>query len=189
MKTSAGTWAAVRFEIRAGRSQARIVASQIQKTLEEFHHHEEEPERTGTGDYRQFAARDEQTVIGFIELGRRSENGRDSRGDLLALFHGIAAGQYEAVGNRIGVNEKVGFVVHQRGFDVSFADLAKKNSDDPGSAPKGGELGEFSRGMMVKPFEDTVFAMNPGDISAVVESDFGFHIIQLERVVPPSAKP
>ena len=60
-----------------------------------------------------------------------------------------------------------------------FAELAKKNSDDPGSAERGGDLDFFSRGAMVKPFEDAVFAMKNGEISNVVESDFGYHIIQM----------
>ncbi|HMO49112.1 MAG TPA: SurA N-terminal domain-containing protein [Rubrivivax sp.] len=60
-----------------------------------------------------------------------------------------------------------------------FAELARKDSDDPGSAERGGDLDYFGRGAMVKPFEDAVFAMKPGEISNVVESDFGFHIIQL----------
>ncbi|MCU0923906.1 MAG: SurA N-terminal domain-containing protein [Burkholderiaceae bacterium] len=60
-----------------------------------------------------------------------------------------------------------------------FAELAKKNSDDPGSAERGGDLDFFSRGAMVKPFDDAVFAMKSGEISNVVESEFGYHIIQL----------
>jgi peptidyl-prolyl cis-trans isomerase D len=60
-----------------------------------------------------------------------------------------------------------------------FAELARKNSDDPGSAERGGDLDFFGRGAMVKPFDDAVFAMKPGEISNVVESEFGFHIIQL----------
>jgi len=60
-----------------------------------------------------------------------------------------------------------------------FAELAKKNSDDPGSAERGGDLDYFGRGAMVKPFDDAVFAMKAGEISNVVESDFGYHIIQL----------
>lgn len=60
-----------------------------------------------------------------------------------------------------------------------FADLARKQSQDPGSAAQGGDLGYFARGAMVKPFEDAVFAMKPGEISPVVESDFGYHIIRL----------
>jgi peptidyl-prolyl cis-trans isomerase D len=70
-----------------------------------------------------------------------------------------------------------------------FAELARKNSDDPGSAAKGGDLGFFGRGMMVKPFEDATFALKEGEISGVVESDFGFHIIRLTAVRPASEKP
>jgi peptidyl-prolyl cis-trans isomerase D len=72
---------------------------------------------------------------------------------------------------------------------AGFADLAKKNSDDPGSAPNGGDLDFFGRGAMVKAFEDAAFAMKPGEISNVVESDFGYHIIQLDAVRGGQKKP
>lgn len=62
---------------------------------------------------------------------------------------------------------------------AGFADLARKNSDDPGSAQNGGDLDFFGRGAMVKPFEDAAFALKPGSISDVVTSDFGFHVIQV----------
>lgn len=65
---------------------------------------------------------------------------------------------------------------------AKFADLAKKYSQDPGSAQKGGDLGSFGRGMMVKPFEEAVFSMKPGQISELVQSDFGYHIIKLMDV-------
>ena len=61
----------------------------------------------------------------------------------------------------------------------AFAELAKKNSDDPGSAEKGGDLDWFGRGAMVKPFEDTVFSLKPGETSGIVTTDFGYHIIQV----------
>jgi protein-export membrane protein SecD len=66
---------------------------------------------------------------------------------------------------------------------MNFADLAKKNSNDSGSAPKGGDLGWFDRNMMVKEFSDVVFAQKIGTISDPVETKFGFHIIykQAER--------
>jgi peptidyl-prolyl cis-trans isomerase D len=70
-----------------------------------------------------------------------------------------------------------------------FAELAKQNSQDPGSATKGGDLGFFGRGMMVKPFEDAAFALNVGEISGLVKSDFGYHIIKLFAVKPSRILP
>ncbi len=60
-----------------------------------------------------------------------------------------------------------------------FAELARANSADTGSAAQGGDLDFFGRGAMVKPFEEAAFAMKPGEISNLVESEFGYHIIQL----------
>ena len=68
---------------------------------------------------------------------------------------------------------------------ASFAEVAKKSSQDSGSAPAGGDLNFFGRGAMVKPFEDAVFAMKKGEISDVVESDFGYHIILLTDIKTP----
>jgi peptidyl-prolyl cis-trans isomerase D len=63
-----------------------------------------------------------------------------------------------------------------------FEELATKYSQDPGSAAKAGDLGSFGRGAMVKPFEDAVFNMKVGQISDLVESEFGYHIIRLDGV-------
>ena len=63
-----------------------------------------------------------------------------------------------------------------------FAELAKQHSQDTGSGAQGGDLGYFGRGAMVKSFEDAVFKLKPQEISPIVESDFGFHIIQLTDI-------
>ncbi len=73
-------------------------------------------------------------------------------------------------------------VVLRGGAD--FADVARRFSSDSGSREAGGELGWFRRGRMVKEFEDVAFRMRPGEISSVVETEFGYHIIQVERVQP-----
>ncbi len=67
----------------------------------------------------------------------------------------------------------------------NFPDIAKKNSQDTLSATQGGDLGFFTRSSMVKPFGDAVFSMQPKQISDVVESDFGYHIIQLTEIKTP----
>ncbi|GGY13607.1 SurA N-terminal domain-containing protein [Paludibacterium paludis] len=72
-----------------------------------------------------------------------------------------------------------------RANPASFAAIAKSRSQDPGSAVKGGDLGYFAQGTMVKPFNDAVFAMKAGQISDVIETEFGFHIIRLDSVKVP----
>jgi peptidyl-prolyl cis-trans isomerase C len=65
-----------------------------------------------------------------------------------------------------------------------FAELARQNSQDPGSAANGGDLGFFAKGQMVGPFNDVAFSQKPGTISDIVETDFGFHIIKVVEKQP-----
>jgi peptidyl-prolyl cis-trans isomerase D len=66
----------------------------------------------------------------------------------------------------------------------NFAQLAKQYSQDTGSAAQGGDLGYFGRGAMVKPFDDAAFNMKAGEISDLVQSDFGYHIIKMAAIKP-----
>ncbi len=63
-----------------------------------------------------------------------------------------------------------------------FAEITTENSDDPGSAAQGGDLGFFARGVMVKSFENKIFSMQLDEISDTVETDFGFHVIKLTAI-------
>lgn len=90
---------------------------------------------------------------------------------------------------KAAVKVKAADVLKQARGGKDFAALAKQYSEDPGSAPNGGDLNFFQKGQMVGPFDAAVFAMKVGDISDLVETQFGFHIIKLvdkqaERTVP-----
>lgn len=82
-----------------------------------------------------------------------------------------------------------GLLAQARKTPGSFAKLAKENSQDPGSAAKGGDLNYFGKGMMVKPFEEAAFKLKQGEISDLVQSDFGYHIIMLTGIKPAVVKP
>jgi peptidyl-prolyl cis-trans isomerase D len=80
---------------------------------------------------------------------------------------------------------KIEGLVDQISKGADFADLAKKNSEDPGSATRGGELGFFQRGDMVPEFEQAAFALkNVGDLSPIVRTSYGYHVLQLVAVEP-----
>jgi peptidyl-prolyl cis-trans isomerase D len=70
----------------------------------------------------------------------------------------------------------------------SFAEIAKKNSQDPGSAANGGDLDFFARGAMTKPFEDAAFSVKKGEIAGPVETEFGYHIIMVTDVKSPKQR-
>ncbi len=79
------------------------------------------------------------------------------------------------------VKKKAEEVLKKAKDGEDFAKLAKEYSQDPGSKDKGGELGEFEKGQMVPEFEKAAMALKPGEISDIVESQFGYHIIKLNK--------
>lgn len=102
----------------------------------------------------------------------------------------ITAGKDGSAPDKAGARKIAEDLLRQvRARPADFARLAREKSKDPGSADKGGDLGWFGRAAMVKPFEDAAFALKEGQISDVVESDFGFHIIQVTGVKGAGTKP
>ncbi len=99
---------------------------------------------------------------------------------ILICYEGCAArgtftlSKADALAKIIEINEMI-----QNG-DMEFADAAREFSDCPSGA-EGGDLGEFGRGQMVRPFEDTAFSLRIGQMSGVVETQFGFHLILREQ--------
>jgi peptidyl-prolyl cis-trans isomerase C len=94
---------------------------------------------------------------------------------LLRVPDGAAAGvDAQAKAKLQGIAAQI-----KRGAD--FGELAKANSEDPGSGPKGGELGYFARGQMVAPFDSVAFALLPGAVSDPVRTSFGWHLIKVEE--------
>lgn len=95
----------------------------------------------------------------------------------------------DAAAQKAAQDKAAALAVQARAPGADFAALAKANSDDPGSKGQGGDLGWVSRGSMVPEFEQALFALKPGEISAPVKTQFGWHVIQLREVKGEAAKP
>jgi peptidyl-prolyl cis-trans isomerase D len=102
---------------------------------------------------------------------------------LLSVPAGASAADKDKVRERASA-----LLAQVRQAPQTFAAVAKANSQDPGSAANGGDLDFFARGAMVKPFEDAVFSLAKGGISDLVETEFGFHIIQLTDIKAPKQR-
>lgn len=85
--------------------------------------------------------------------------------------------------------DKIAEIQKKLAAGEDFAALAKEYSDDPGSASLGGDLGMFQQGMMVPEFDKAVFSMKVGEVSEPVKTQFGYHLIKLEKVQPKQVKP
>lgn len=101
-----------------------------------------------------------------------------ARGDLLAASHILLLVPQDATPARRDSLRRAAESIRARATDANFAQLASTLSEDQASARRGGYLGVFPRGLMVPQFEQGVLALEPGEISPVIESQFGFHIIR-----------
>jgi peptidyl-prolyl cis-trans isomerase D len=90
--------------------------------------------------------------------------------------------------DKVKIKARAEDLLKQLRAGADFAQLAQKNSEDPGSASKGGDLGWVVRGQMVKEFEDTTFGLKVGEISNVITTQYGFHIVQTLETQPARLK-
>lgn len=113
----------------------------------------------------------------------QSEFGTQEQRDAAHILIPIAANASDA--DKQAAKAKAEQVLQQvKRQPAKFAEFARKYSGDPGSASRGGDLGFFSKGMMVKPFEEAAFKLKQGEVSGLVQSEFGYHIIKLLAIKP-----
>jgi peptidyl-prolyl cis-trans isomerase D len=120
----------------------------------------------------------EKVASTFPGVDTANAEARYDAGDLLAARHILFVVPQNATPAVRDSIRKHAEAVRAQATSANFADLAKKDSQDPGSAQRGGDLGIFPKGAMVKEFQDAVEALAPGEISPVVETQFGYHIIR-----------
>ncbi|MCX7147649.1 MAG: SurA N-terminal domain-containing protein [Sulfuritalea sp.] len=134
----------------------------------------------------QAAVSDEDVKAAYQSRADRYKEGETRRASHILIRAAKDAPEAEAKAAKAKAEELLAQV---KKTPADFARIAKQNSQDPGSAEKGGDLDWFGRGAMVKAFEDTAFALKDGQISDVVRSDFGFHVIRLTGVRAERSKP
>ena len=97
---------------------------------------------------------------------------------VLLMYKGSMRAPAEVTRTKEEAKKLAGEVLAKAKKGADFDGLAKQYSDEPGAKVRAGKLGKFAKGAMVKPFSDAAFALKPGEISNVVETDFGFHVIK-----------
>jgi peptidyl-prolyl cis-trans isomerase D len=102
----------------------------------------------------------------------------------------IAVAKQASEAEKQAAKAKAEQILHEvKQAPAKFAAFAKQYSQDPGSATNGGDLGTFGRGSMVKPFADSVFSLKTGELSGLVQTDYGYHIIKLQAIKPAKIQP
>lgn len=183
-----------RFALDAFRSKVSVSDGEINAYYEANRHRFQMPERARV-EYvtLSVAGLASRTTVaeGEVEQYYRehaSEFGTEEQRQASHILIAVAKGAAET--EREAARRKAGDILQQvKSKPEAFAALAGKYSEDPGSAAKGGDLGMFARGMMVKPFEDVVFSLKAGETSELVQTDFGFHIIRLTGIQPGKVRP
>ena len=174
--------------------QVKLAADAVQKHYEANRKQYELPEQVRAeflvlsrdALIAQAAVSDEDVKVAYQSRADRYKEGEMRRASHILIRAAKDAPEAEAKAAKAKADELLAQV---KKAPADFAKIAKQNSQDPGSAEKGGDLDWFGRGAMVKAFEDTAFTLKEGQVSDVVRSDFGFHIIRLAGVRAERSKP
>ena len=174
--------------------QVKLAADAVQKHYEANRKQYELPEQVRAeflvlsrdALIAQAAVSDEDVKAAYQSRADRYKEGEMRRASHILIRAAKDAPEAEAKAAKAKADELLAQV---KKAPADFAKIAKQNSQDPGSAEKGGDLDWFGRGAMVKAFEDTAFTLKEGQVSDVVRSDFGFHIIRLAGVRAERSKP
>jgi peptidyl-prolyl cis-trans isomerase SurA len=134
----------------------------------------------------------QQKLISRVEVSYRDvlafqKTYRDSLPPQVGVSHILVTAK-AGDAQRAGARKKIEGLLARVKAGEDFAALAQQHSDDTGSAREGGDLGFFGKGNMVPEFEKVAFALKPGEVSGVVESPYGFHIIRCEAVSGDSVR-
>jgi foldase protein PrsA len=113
-----------------------------------------------------------------VQAPPSKEDEKVTASHVLVSYKGARGGQGNIKRTKEQAKKRAEEVLKKAKAGGDFAALAKQYSDDPGSGPKGGDLGAFTRRMMVPPFSEAAFALKPGEVSSIVETEFGFHVIK-----------
>lgn len=135
---------------------------------------------------KQVAVGDEELRARYQQRADKYREGETRRASHILIQLPKGAPEAEA---RAARAKAEGLLAQVRKAPAEFARLAQQHSQDPGSAKNGGDLDWFGKGAMVKPFEEAVFALKEGQVSDIVQSDFGLHIIRLTGVRAERSKP
>lgn len=203
-KDAAGRWSATQLEQRevaevrllpdSYAGQVKLAADAVQKFYEANRKQFELPEQVRAEFVvlsrevmtAQTAISDEQIKSHYQARADRYKEGETRRASHILVKAAKDAPEAELKAAKAKADELLAQV---KKAPADFAKIAKANSQDPGSAEKGGDLDWFGRGMMTKVFEDATYALKEGQISDVVRSDFGFHIIRLAGVRGERVRP
>ncbi len=203
-QAGAGRWLATQLEQReigearllpeAYAGQVKLAADAAQKYYEANRQQFESPELVRAeflvlsrdAMVAQAAIGDDEVKSYYQSHADRYKEGETRRASHILIRAAKDAPEAEVKAAKAKADE---LLVQARKTPGDFAKLAKLNSQDPGSAEKGGDLDWFGRGGMVKEFEEAAFALKEGQISDLVRSDFGFHILRVTGVRPERVKP